>query len=143
MTKLYLAVCIAAFLTGCGGDGGFPVSSSTPQNLATAPTPSASAPSMTTTAYKLGGSGQESVVKFSGAADLAVGGEFNKIWLSATLVGGSVIVNGNQNTLVFLRDVHTAIIVTGTSNTFYFPLGSSLKLEGAGAASSTIRYFIP
>jgi hypothetical protein len=58
-------------------------------------------------------------------------------------VGGSVIVNGKQNTLVFLRDVHTAIIVTGTSNTFYFPLGSSLKLEGAGAASSTIRYFIP
>jgi hypothetical protein len=44
---------------------------------------------------------------------------------------------------VFLRDVHTAIIVTGTGNTFYFPLGSSLKLEGAGAASSTIRYFIP
>lgn len=142
MSRLYLAMLIAALLSGCG-DGGLPPGGAASPGLAIAPTPSASAVTLTTTTYQLGGSGQESVVTFSGAADLKVIGEYGRIWLSASLAGGNVIVSGNMNTLVFLRDVHTTIIVTGAGNTFYFPLGSTLKLDGSGAASSTIRYFIP
>lgn len=149
MTKLYLTVPVAALLSGCGAgggsaaDGSLPVSSSTAPGLSIAPTPSASALTHNTSVFTQGGTGQESVVNFSGAANLTLTGSLDRIWLSAALAGGSVSVSGALNTLVFMRDVHTTIVVTGKANTFYFPLGSSLKLEGTGAASSTVRYFIP
>jgi formylmethanofuran dehydrogenase subunit C len=98
---------------------------------------------MTVRGLSQGGNAQNNLVHFTSAADLTLSGDLNNIWLDAVQAGGNVVVSGKLNTLVFMKDVATTITVTGTANTFYFPLGSALKLEGPGASSSTIRYFKP
>jgi hypothetical protein len=163
MNKLIIALACSALLTACGGGGGSsttsatPLSSSVPTTTTTttttppavnsepvvAPAPSGGAVNMTARAVSQGGSAQNWVVHFTGAADLTLSGDLNNLWLEAVQAGGSVVVSGKLNTLVFMKDFPTTITVIGTANTFYFPLGSAFKLEGSGAASSTIRYFKP
>jgi hypothetical protein len=162
MNKLIIALACSALLTACGGGGGSsatsatPVSSGVPTTTTTtttppsvntqvveAPVPPGSAVNMTARAVSQGGNAQNWLVHFTGAADLTLSGDLNNLWLDAVQAGGSVVVSGKLNTLVFTKDVATTITVTGTANTFYFPLGSAFKLEGSGAASSTIRYYKP
>jgi hypothetical protein len=159
MNKLLIALASMALLTACGGGGdsststGAPVSASAPppgtvpspttNQLVTAPVPPGTVVDVSTRALALGVNGQNNVVHFTGAADLTLSGDLNSVWLYAAQKGGTVAVSGKMNTLVFMTDVAATITVTGTANTFYFPIGSTLKLEGSGAESSTIRYFQP
>jgi hypothetical protein len=158
MNKLIIALACSALLTACGGGGGSSATSATPLNSAAppstprpsvnsevldAPVPPKSAVDMTVRGLTEGGNAQNAVVHFTGAADLTLSGDLNNLWLGAVQAGGSVVVSGKLNTLVFMKDVATTITVTGTANTFYFPVGSAFKLEGSGASSSTIRYFKP
>jgi hypothetical protein len=93
--------------------------------------------------FTQGSSAQNSIVSFTGAANLTLSGRLDSIWVSAAKSGGSVTVSGDLNTVVFMAGVDATVTVTGSGNTFYLPLGSAMKLEGAGLASSTIRYFKP
>lgn len=157
MNKLIIALACSTLLTACGGGGssatsatsvssGVPTTTTPPavnNQVVEAPVPSGSAVNMTARAVSQGGNAQNWLVHFTGAADLTLSGDLNNLWLDAVQAGGSVVVSGKLNTLVFMKDVATTITVTGTANTFYFPLGSAFKLEGSGASSSTIRYFKP
>lgn len=87
-------------------------------------------------------SGGNYPISFTGVTDLTVAGDLNKFWLSAAQPGGTVTISGNQNTLVFRPSSTPATVtITGSANTFYLPEGSPIKLEGAGAAMSTIKYY--
>lgn len=65
------------------------------------------------------------------------------MWISAASPGGTANISGNSNTLVFHSNASPTITVTGTGNTFYIPEGSAIKLEGLGAALSTVLYYKP
>lgn len=165
MNKLFIGSIVMVMLAACGGGGSSstsgpaPVSSVSPPSSsvtppaanATTPAPSqqvvpapvapASAMQLTTRAFNQGSNSQDSVVKFSGAADLTVSGQLNRIWVSAAQPGGTLKVGGGQNTIVVAPGVDATISVTGAANTFYLPAGSTVKPEGTGAASSTILYY--
>jgi hypothetical protein len=96
---------------------------------------------LTTSGFNQGGSAQNTVVSFTGAAALTLSGRLDGIWMSAAKTGGSVVVSGDLNTVVFMPGVDTTLTVTGAGNTFYLPVGSPVKIEGSGVASSTIRYY--
>lgn len=79
---------------------------------------------------------------FTKATSLSVSGDLNKFWLTAAQPGGTVSISGNQNTIVFRpSSTPASVTVTGSANTFYLPEGSAIKIEGAGAAMSTIKYY--
>ena len=160
MKTLYVATVVMALLAACGGGGDSspaavpPVSTVPPppvgtpapgpgEQLAVAPAAPASALKLTAKTFNQGGSAQDTVVNFGGAADLTLSGRLDGIWLNAALPGGSVVVSGELNTIVFMPGVDAKVTVTGSSNTFYLPLGSTIRIEGSGAASSTIRYYKP
>jgi hypothetical protein len=106
-----------------------------------APPVSVSATKLSTSAFSQGNNAQDTVVSFTRAADLTLSGRLNRIWLSAAQAGGNVAVSGDLNTVVFMAGVDTKVSVTGTGNTFYLPLGTSIQIEGAGLESSTVRYY--
>ena len=92
--------------------------------------------------FSNGGSGGDYQTRFSGATNLTVSGDLNKFWLTAAQPGGTVTISGNQNTAVFRpSSTPASVMVTGSTNTFYLPEGSAIKIEGAGAAMSTIKYY--
>jgi hypothetical protein len=163
MKNLSVAAILTVLLAACGGGGGSggtasqPVSTSgppTPPPSGTVPPPVpkdqvAEAPSPPASAVKTSvggsftqaGSAQHMVISFTGAADLTLSGRLDNIWLSAAKPGGSVTLSGDLNTLVFMPGVDTTVTVTGAANTLYLPQGSPIKLEGAGLASTTVRYY--
>ena len=160
MKNLSFAAILTVVLSACGGGGGGstsqPVSTSgsTPPPTSTvsqpgskdqvveAPTPPTSASKITLGgSFTQGASAQNMVLSYTGAANLTLSGRLDGIWLSAAQPGGSVTVTGDLNTVVFMSGVDATVTITGSGNTFYLPLGSPIKLEGAGLASSTIRYY--
>jgi hypothetical protein len=160
MKTLPFAAFISVLLAACGGGGGAstsqPVSISVPtppptgtvsqlgskDQVAEAPAPPVTAVKMSVGGnFTQGGSAQNAIVSFTGAADLTLSGRLDGIWLSAAKPGGSVVVSGDLNTVVFMPGVDTTVTVTGAGNTFYLPVGSPIKLEGAGLTTSTIRYY--
>lgn len=84
------------------------------------------------------------VIKFRAATALTLNGNLNRAWVSAAEVGGSVTVNGESNVVVLTASATpTTVTVIGSANTFYLPEGSPIKLEGPGAAMSTVKYYKP
>ena len=99
---------------------------------------------MSTRAFSNTGNGGNYVVTFNAATDLTLNGDLNSLWLGAAQAGGSVTINGASNTIVFKpTSTPTTVSVTGSANTFYLPEGSAIKLEGSGAAMSTVKYYKP
>ena len=167
MKKLLPSLIVAALLTACGGGGSdspapaaapvataaapaAPAAAAAPAPAAPAPVELASAPAtptgMSYTVGKLTASstGTNYPVTFNGMTDLVLTGNLNNVWLAAALPGGTVTISGGQNTLVFRpSSTPTTVTVTGSANTFYLPEGSTIKLEGAGAAMSTIKFYKP
>ena len=156
MNKPLFCMLIAGLLTACGGGG----SDSGPAPLATVPPPpAASVPpppvvleappavagfSLSAGRLNVGTSGGDYPISFNGVTDLTVSGNLNRIWVSAAQVGGTVSISGATNTIVFRPGaVPVTVSVTGSANTFYLPEGSTIKLEGNGAAMSTIKYYKP
>jgi hypothetical protein len=83
-------------------------------------------------------------VTFSGATDLTINGDLNRMWLGAAQNGGSVTINGASNTIVFKpTSTPTTVAVTGSANTFYLPENSAITLTGTGAAMSLVKYYKP
>jgi hypothetical protein len=154
-------------LAACGGGGSSSGSappatgnSAPPQTSSTTPPPASSTTTPTTqtftpplaptSAFKLtagafneGSTSQNVVVTFSKAVDLTVSGGLNNIWVSAADPGGKATVSSDMNTIVFMPGVSAQVTVTGSGNTFYVPTGASITILGTGAASSTIRNYIP
>ena len=90
----------------------------------------------------IGASGGNYPMSFNNATNLTVSGDLNKFWLTAAQAGGTVTISGNQNTVVFRpSSTPVSVTVTGSANTFYLPEGSAIKIEGTGAAMSTIKYY--
>lgn len=161
MNKFIIALASMALLTACGGGGGGstiggqPVSSIAPalpvstvpsapsDQIVAAPVPPSGSVTIRGGGFNQGASGQDSVFNFIGAVNLTLSGQLDRIWVSATLAGGSVVVSGDQNTLVFMPGVDTIVTVTGTGNTFYLPVGSPINIEGSGVAFSTVRHYQP
>jgi hypothetical protein len=76
--------------------------------------------------------------------ELTATGDLNNFWVSAAQAGGTVTINGASNTVVFKpSSVPTTVTVTGSANTFYLPEGSPIKIEGTGAAMSSIKFYKP
>lgn len=161
MKHFFPLLLIAASLTACGG--GSDSSATNTAQASTAAPAAAPAPTPTTTASTLveapvapttmsmtagrfnnTGSAGTYVVNFSGATDLTLNGDLNRLWLSAAQNGGSVTVNGASNTIVFKPTSTPATVsVTGSANTFYLPENSPITLTGSGAAMSTVKYYKP
>ncbi|MFC5551340.1 hypothetical protein [Massilia aerilata] len=158
MKTLSVAAILTVLLAACGGGGstGQPVSTRAPtpppagvisqpgskDQVVEAPAPPVTALKMSVGGnFTQGGSAQNAIVSFTGAANLTLSGRLDGIWLSASRSGGSVVVSGDLNTVVFMPGVDTTVTVTGSANTFYLPLDSTIKLEGSGLASSTVRYY--
>lgn len=172
MTRFLPPLLVAVLLTACGGgDGAPPVAAPAP--VASAPTPvpplvgtapaSAPLPAPVVTAPEVSapppappgtgygtdrlnvhGSGKAYPVHFSGVTELIVVGDLNTVWLTAVRAGGTATITGTSNTFVFgAGAVPASVIVTGAANIFYLPEGSPVKLEGTGAALSTINYYKP
>ena len=59
------------------------------------------------------------------------------------VTAGAVSVIGTQNTIVFRPGVDATVNVTGSANIFIMATGSTIKIEGSGAAASTIQYYKP
>lgn len=160
MKNLSVAAILTVVLAACGGSSGGstsqPVSTSAPipppsgtvaqsgskDQVAEAPAPPASAATIILGAsFTQGGSAQNTILGFTGAADLTLSGRLDGIWLGAAKAGGSITVSGDVNTVVLMPGVETTVTVTGSGNSFFLPLGSAIKLEGSGLVSSTIRYY--
>ncbi|MDB5749255.1 MAG: hypothetical protein JWP72_4103 [Massilia sp.] len=106
--------------------------------------PAATGLNLSVGSFTNGGSGGNYQTSFSTVTNLTVSGDLNKFWLTAAQPGGTVTISGNQNTVVFRPSSTPATVtVTGSANTFYLPEGSAIKLEGSGAAMSTIKYYKP
>ncbi|MFC4932486.1 DUF3060 domain-containing protein [Massilia sp. GCM10023247] len=160
MNKPLMCVLVASLLTACGGGGGASGASApaaaAPAHAA-APAPAATTPAVVLEAppaapginfnanrMTVGTSGSDYPITFSGATDLTVSGNLNRIWVAAAQAGGTVTVSGANNTIVFRPSaVPVTVTVTGSANTFYLPEGSPIKLEGAGAAMSAVKYYKP
>lgn len=165
MIKPVSTLLVAALLTACGGGGGD--ASPAPAPAAAAPVPGPAAPvpapapvatapavfenppaatgiNLSVGSFNTGTSGGNYQTSFNSATNLTVGGDLNKFWMTAAQPGGTVTVSGHQNTIVFRPSSTPATVtVTGSANTFYLPEGSAIKLEGSGAAMSTIKYYKP
>lgn len=152
MFKSLCTLMIAAALAACGGgSGGGATTAAAPSPGATtpggavvsAPPVPAGAVSLTAGSFTEGSNSQVVRVNFTGAANLTLSGQLNQIWLSAAQPGGTATVSGDLNTVVFMPGVDSTLTVTGTGNTFYLPVGSTINAVGSGAASSTIKYYNP
>lgn len=165
MSKIYFAIAIVSLLSACGGGGSdspavatnaatvTPAAASpTPAPVATTPPATAaqltSMPAVAAGATKFssgsltqGTSAQVMDMTFNAAVNMTVTGDLNKIWVDAKATGGTATVSGNQNTIVFRPSVTTTVNVTGSANTFIMAEGSAIKIEGAGAAASTVQYY--
>jgi hypothetical protein len=160
MIKPLSCVLVAALLTACGGgdsSGSAPPAAATPSPAAAAPAPGATspavvletppaAPNITIAASRMNieTSGGDYAVNFSGNTHLEVSGNLNRFWVTAAQPGGEATISGGSNTLIFRPGATPAIVtVTGSANTFFLPEGSALKLTGAAAAMSTVKYYKP
>lgn len=166
MSKIYFTIAMVSLLSACGGGGSdSPVAATTATNVtpaavspapapvATTPPPATSAvltsmPAVTAGATKYttgsmnqGTSAQVMDMTFNAAVNMTVTGDLNKIWVDAKATGGTATVSGNQNTIVFRPGVVTTVNVTGSANTFIMAEGSAIKIEGSGAAASTVQYY--
>jgi hypothetical protein len=103
----------------------------------------ASALKLSVGAASQGGNNQVWDMSFRAAIDMTVSGQLNKIWMAAATPGGNTIVTGNQNAIVFRPGTETAVNVSGSGNVFYLVEGSPIKIEGSGAAGSTVTYYKP
>jgi hypothetical protein len=90
-----------------------------------------------------GGNNQAWDMSFRAAVDMTISGQLNKMWVSAVAPAGNTVVTGNQNTIVFRPGTETAVNVSGSGNVFYLVEGSPIKIEGSGAAGSTVTYYKP
>lgn len=159
MNKLLPSLIVAALLTACGGGGGGGGSDSPPPAATTPPPAAAPAPApapvlstrpaspgigFTAGSMSHGGSSSSIAIQFLRGTNLTVTGDLNTFWLNAAEAGGTVTIGGNQNTIVFQPTaIPASVVVTGSANTFFMPEGSPIKLEGSGAAMSTIKYYKP
>jgi hypothetical protein len=171
MKQFLPLLLIAASLTACGGGGSDSsatnaapaaaapapaAAAAVAPAAAPAPTPTVSAPTlveapvasgavnMTAGRFSNTGSAGNYSVTFSGATDLTINGDLNRMWLGAVQNGGSVTINGASNTIVFKpTSTPTTVAVTGSANTFYLPENSAITLTGTGAAMSTVKYYKP
>ena len=165
MKKLIPSLLVAALLTACGGGGSDSPAAATSPSVSVTPTPppAAAAPtpppatastvstrpaspgiSITAGSFNTGTSGSSFAVQFNRGTNLTATGDLNSFWLNAAEAGGLVTIGGNQNTIVFQPTaIPASVIVTGSANTFYMPEGSPIKLEGSGAAMSTIKFYKP
>lgn len=158
MKNVYIAIPIAALLAACGGGGSSAGNAATPSSSSTPPSASSTTPIPTTQTFVApaapasaskftvgglneGSTSQNEKVSFTGAVNLTVSGKLNNIWLISAQPGGNATVSGDLNTIVFMPGVTAQVTVTGSGNTFYLPVGSSVTITGAGAATSTIRYY--
>ena len=82
-------------------------------------------------------------LSFKAAVGLTISGQFNKVWVAAAAPGGNTTVTGSQNTIVFRPGAESAVNVSGSGNIFYLAQGSPIKIEGTGAAVSTVTYYKP
>lgn len=167
MSKIYFTLALASLLSACGGGADTPATATTaatatpatvtPTVVTPAPvttpvstsTTLAAMPAVAANAFKtstggtltLGTNAQIMDVSFSGAANASISGQLNKLWIDAKTAGGTVTVDGTQNTIVFRPGVDTTVNVTGNANTFIMAEGSKIKITGTGAASSTVQYY--
>lgn len=161
MKTVFPALLVATFLTACGGGGSDAPAPSAPVSTQPAPaaagTPTTTAPVATETppaapagmtyssaSMNVTSSGKDYVVNFNGTTNLTLNGNLNRAWIDAAQSGGSIVVNGESNTLVLkLNATPASVNVTGANNTFYLPQGSAIKIEGTGAAQTTVKYYKP
>jgi len=165
MNKLLPSLILAALLTACGGGGDSPAPATPTASAAPAPAAAAPAPAPAPTAaapvlyenpppapggnfgagtMNVNGSNGSYPTTFNNTTNLNVTGNGNTFWLTAAAPGGTVIINGSSNTVVFRpSSTPSTVTVTGSINTFYLPEGSPIKLEGTGAASSVIKFYKP
>jgi hypothetical protein len=82
------------------------------------------------------------LVDFTGSGSFTMSGSDNNVFFTANQDGGMVSISGNNNTVVFrVGDTASSLTITGSGNTIYIPLGSSLTVSGAGANSTTVRFY--
>lgn len=161
MIKPLSCVLVAALVAACGGggdsSGSAPVAAAIPPPAAAAPAPAATspavvletppaAPGLTISAGRMNiaTSGGDYPVSFNGSTNLEVSGNLNRFWVTAAQTGGEATISGASNTFVFRPSATPAMVmVTGSANTFFLPEGSAIKLAGAGAAMSTVKYYKP
>jgi hypothetical protein len=153
MIKFSATLAAAVLVTACGGGSGGTSASGTaapsPVNPTTAPL--AAMPAVPANAVKFsvgasasqGASDQVMDLSFKAAVGLTISGQFNKVWVAAAAPGGNTTVTGSQNTIVFRPGTETAVNVSGGGNVFYLAEGSPIKIEGTGAAVSTVTYYKP
>ncbi len=103
----------------------------------------ANAVKVTTGSVSQGGNAQVWDISFLNAVNLTVSGQLNQMWIAAAKAGGTTSVGGTSNTIIFRPGTQTAVNVSGSGNTFYLAEGSPIKIEGTGAASSTVKYYKP
>lgn len=151
MNKQCSAILLACLLSACGGGDASVVNPPQPV-LSDAPPPPtvesmppvpANAVNLVSSSFSQGGNAMIARVQFTGAPNLTVLGDLNRMWVSAAAAGGSVTVSGGQNFLVFLPGTSTTVTVTGAANTLYLPLGSLIRLTGSGIASTTVQHYAP
>lgn len=170
MSRIYCVLAVASLLTACGGGGSdrpataaaaatsvappaaTPTSTPTQPTVpvtapASPPTQLASMPVSTSTvklsasSFTLNNDAQVSDVTFTGAVNLTIKGQLNKLWIDAKAPGGAMTVDGTQNTVVFKPGVSTVVNVSGSANTFIMQANSPITLTGSGVAASTVQYY--
>lgn len=159
--KYWVALTISGMLSACGGGGSdspaaavpaaaapvAPVVAVTPPVIAAElvdmPAVIASTTISSTGTVNQGGSGSVWNVTTTGMVKLNVTGNNNKTWMLATQAGGTAVVNGDNNTIIFRPGTDATVNVTGKANTFYMVQGSPIKIEGTGAGASTVIYYKP
>lgn len=89
-------------------------------------------------------SGSSSILNFNAATDLTVAGNLNTFWVSASKDGGFASIQGDSNTIIF-RPSATPLNITvmGSANTIYLPAGSTIPVNGIGAAMTSVKYYKP
>lgn len=155
----YLIVLFAAILTACGGGGSAPAPTPVPAPVpapvpvpapSPAPAPATiSAPVISASAVMVGGANtsiaanaQDYLVKFAGVVSLAISGQLNNLWIADGQSVSSLTLSGNSNTIIFRPGATVSILtVTGEANTVYLPVGSQIKVGGAGA--TVVKFYTP
>jgi hypothetical protein len=161
MIKSLSCVLVAALVAACGGgsdsSGSAPVAAATPSPAAAASTPAATSAAVVletppaepninygASRMNIATSGGDYPINFKGSTNLEVSGNLNRFWVTAAQPGGEATISGASNTLIFRPSATPAMVtVTGSANTFFLPEGSAIKLAGAGAAMSTVKYYKP
>lgn len=166
MSKPCFVMVLAGVLSACGGGSDSPAVASTASNTppaVTTPAPTATTPApapagtstqlismpaastgavkMTAGSVNITNDAQVMDVTFSGAVKGNVTGQLNKLWIDAKLGGGTMGVEGTQNTIVFRPGVEATVRVTGSANTFIMAQGAAINIEGPGAAASIVQYY--